>query len=483
MKSAKLQLFNGVSLGGKYKSMIMIRLNSNSKEPLYEQLYKYIKTEIIGGGFPYHTKLPSKRLLAAYLQCSQNTVQNAYNQLIAEGYIMSKPKSGFYVCKLDGVINIKKETLYCTENDKSKPIYPYDFSHHGVDMENFPFSTWRKITKEVINEYDPDLLRLGNSQGDFNLRSCISDYLRHSRGVKCSPHQIIISSGTEFLLQLLIQLFPSNYVFGLENPGYEKLNLIFKSNHAPYKAISLDQDGMVPDEVVKNGADVICITPSHQFPTGNIMPINRRLQLLTWANEKAERYVIEDDYDSEFKYSGKPIPSLQGLDTGGKIIYMGAFSKSLTPAIRVSYMVLPEQLLKVYYEKLNFYICPVPTIEQKSLYRFINEGHFERHLNKMRNIYKKKRDTLVSAIRRLLPYVEISGANAGLHLPLKVKTKMSESSLIASAQNQGVNVYGFSQFFLGHCPQKGYCELLLGFASLKESEILKGVELLSQAWH
>lgn len=463
-------------------NMITIRLNQRLTEPLYEQLYNYIKSEITSGRYPYNTKLPSKRQLSAHLQCSQNTIQNAYSQLIAEGYISAKPKSGFYVCKLDDVVNIENKPIHSIENTDSTPVYRYNFSHHGVDTESFPFPAWRRITKEVINEYDSDLFRIGHIQGYFDLRVSIANYLHQSRGVNCSPQQLIISSGTEFLLQLLIQLLHEDTLYALENPGYEKLNLIFKSNRVQYKAVSLDLNGIMPNELMRSSANVVCVTPSHQFPTGIIMPINRRLQLLNWANEKSDRYIIEDDYDSEFKYSEKPIPSLQGLDTGGKVIYIGAFSKSLTPAIRISYMVLPEQLLKVYNEKLTFYICPVPTIEQKTLHRFINEGHFERHLNKMRNIYKRKRETLVSEIRQLLPYAEILGANVGLHLILKIRNGMSEAELILAAREQGVNVYGLSQYYIGETVEAIQPLLLLGYANIKEDEIIEAVHLLRQAW-
>ncbi|MFA6308951.1 MAG: PLP-dependent aminotransferase family protein [Clostridia bacterium] len=463
-------------------NMITIRLNQYSSEPIYEQLYGYIKSEITAGNYTFNTKLPSKRQLSAHLQCSQNTVQNAYHQLVAEGYVVSKPKSGFYVCKLDGIVSIPDKSVVSPDNSFSESSYRYDFSHNGVDRESFPFSTWRKLTNDIISEYDSDLLKTGNSQGDFNLRDSITKYLHNSRGVVCNPQQVIISSGTEFLMQLLIQLFDKNCVFALENPGYEKLNMIFKSNGSKFKALPLDESGMIPDALIKNKAEVVCITPSHQFPTGNIMPINRRIQLLNWANEKSERYIIEDDYDSEFKYSGKPIPSLQGLDSGGKVIYLGSLSKSLTPAIRISYMILPEELLKIYNKKLNFYICPVPTIEQKTFYRFINDGYFERHLNKMRNIYKKKRENLVTAIRQLLPDTEISGANVGLHLILKINNGMSESQLIKTAQNRGVKVYGISQFFLNNINKTRQSSLLLGFATLKEDEIFKAVHLLKLAW-
>ncbi len=464
-------------------NMITIRLDQLSSVPIYEQLYKHIKSEIITGIFGYNNKLPSKRRLSAHLQCSQNTVQAAYHQLAAEGYIIAKPRSGFYVCKLEGIVSLDARPLGTSNNLINQSSFRYDFSYSGVDLDSFPFSTWRKITNEVINEYDLDLLKSGDPQGDFNLRTNIANYLHNSRGVVCSPNQVIISSGTEFLMQLLIQLFSKKCIFALENPGYEKLNMIFKSNHAKYKGIPLDENGLKPDELIRSNADVVCITPSHQFPTGNIMPISRRIKLLNWANEKAERYIIEDDYDSEFKFSGRPIPSLQGLDTGGKVIYMGSLSKSLTPAIRISYMVLPENLLNIYHKRLNFYICPVPTIEQKTFYRFINDGHFERHLNKMRNIYKKKRESLTSAIRQLLPDAEISGSNVGLHLILKIENGMTECELIKTAEKRGVKVYGVSQFYLGNISKSTHPSLLLGFSSLKEDELFKAVHLLRRAWY
>lgn len=463
-------------------NMITINLDKKLEEPIYQQLYNHIKTEILNGNYPYHTKLPSKRQLSSYLQCSQNTVQNAYHQLIAEGYIISKPKSGFYVCELEGIIDLEKDLEGQVNNAQPRSWAKYDFSHHGVDFESFPFSSWRKISREVINEEDASLLKSGHPQGDINLRSSIAKYLHQSRGVNCGLKQIILSSGTEFLLQLLIQLFNQDYIYALESPGYEKLSMIFKSNHATYKAIPLDKKGMIPLKLEQSGANVACISPSHQFPTGNIMPISRRIQVLNWANEKEGRYIIEDDYDSEFKYSGKPIPSLQGLDTGGKVIYMGTFSKSLTPALRISYMVLPEELLKIYKEKLNFYICPVSSFQQKTLYKFINEGHFGRHLNKMRNVYKKKREILVSEIKKQLPYAEISGAKVGLHLLIKINKGISEEDLIALAKKKAIKIYGISQFYLEDTNNNIEPTLLLGFATLKNYEIPKAINLLSKAW-
>ena len=461
---------------------ITFRLDSQAKEPLYDQIYQHIKSEITSGKYIFNTKLPSKRQLSTYLQCSQNTVQAAYDQLTAEGYITARPKSGYYVSKLDGIINLKKEPAVSKKEADSPIDYLFNFSHHGVDLDSFPFIAWRKITKTVINEYDMDLLKTGDPQGNFDLRSSIAVYLHDSRGVSCLPEQIIISSGTEFLFLLLMQIFNDSKVFAIENPGYEKLNLIFKSNGAEFRTVALDEYGMIPEELIKSGADIACVTPSHQFPTGVIMPINRRLQFLNWANEKGGRYIIEDDYDSEFKYSGRPIPSMQGIDTGEKVIYIGAFSKSLTPAIRISYMVLPEQLMNIYKGKLSFYICPVPVMEQKVLCQFINEGHFERHLNRTRYIYKEKRETLVSAIHDLMPSVEILGANAGLHLILKINNGMSEYELISSARENGVKVYGISQYYFEEGALNQQPEILLGFATMRKNEIIEAVSLLNRAW-
>ncbi|HHT96429.1 MAG TPA: PLP-dependent aminotransferase family protein [Clostridiales bacterium] len=463
-------------------NIITIMLDKKSSTPLFEQIYSHIKFEILNGNYIFNTKLPSKRKLADHLKCSQNTVQAAYNQLVSEGYLVSKQRSGYYVCKLDGILNIsnKKNTKINSNSDKSK--YKYHFSYHGVDLENFPFITWRRINRDSINEFDQDFFKAGHPQGLYELRESICHYLRSSRSVKCIPEQIIISSGTELILQLLIQAFNESSVFGLENPGYERLSLLFKSNNRQYKAIPLDKDGMILSSLERSAADIISITPSHQFPTGNIMPINRRIQLLNWANQSPNRYIIEDDYDSEFKYSGKPIPSLQGLDNYGKVIYIGSFSKSLSPSMRISYAVLPQELLNEYKENLNFYICPVPYLEQKILHTFISEGYFERHLNKMRNIYKKKREALVLAIKELLPNADISGENAGLHIILNPNNGLTETELVLRAKLKGVKVNALSQYYINKDTRPSETQLLLGFASLSEKEIYKAVNLLYDAW-
>lgn len=461
--------------------MITPQLNANGKEPIYHQLYSFIKTEIQTGRIPFETKLPSKRKLSAYLGISQNTIQAAYDQLIEEGYIISIEKRGFFVSKIDFLQKLKVDSHTLSDNLSGVPDVIYDFTYHGVDTASFPFDTWRKLTKEVINEYDTELLLSGDSLGHIRLRSAISEYLHQSRGVNCTSSQIIISSGSEMLYQILIQLFHKDSIYGIENPGYEKLNQLFLGNRAKYRPIKIDNNGMIPEEIQKSNANILCITPAHQFPSGEIMPINRRIQLLNWANESESRYLIEDDYDSEFKYSGKPIPALQGLDTNEKVIYMGSLSKSISPTLRVSYMVLPSHLMKLFKEKLSYILCPVPMIEQKVLCRFIEYGYFERHLNKMRTIYKKKRDMLVKAVTELNCDIEILGADAGLHLLLRVPNGMSEDALISSALQLGVRTYGISKYYVESIPDSPPT-LLLGFATIPEKKITEAVQVLKKAW-
>jgi len=280
----------------------------------------------------------------------------------------------------------------------------------------------------------------------------------------------------------LIHILPQHTLYGLENPGYERLNQIFSRLNAEHLPLELDAEGLAIDALQKSSVDVALITPSHQFPTGRIMPVSRRIELLNWAKEKGERYIIEDDYDSEFKYGGRPIPALQGLDGGEKVVYLGAFSKSLAPGIRTSYMVLPPNLLRIYNSLMKHLACPVATLNQKVLTRFISEGHFERHLNKMRNLYKRKREILVRELKKLGKRYEIIGAEAGLHLVIRIKDELTERELITRAEKNDVRVYGLSSYYYGGHDSEKHPRILLGFASMKEEEIVEAVKRLEKAW-
>ncbi|MCR1951590.1 PLP-dependent aminotransferase family protein [Clostridium sp. DSM 100503] len=459
---------------------ININLDTNSSVPLYIQLYNFIKKEIQSGKLESNSKLPSKRKLSKHLEISQNTIESAYEQLITEGYIISKPKKGYYVSEFQGVINISSIN---DKYDNKKTVgkkYKYEFFSSRVDLESFPYTAWRKINKDIINEENKNLLQIGHSQGDRNLREAISNYLKFSRGVNSSADNIVIGAGTEYLVQILINILGNDKIYGMEDPGYYKIRKILKTHNIEVKPIKIDTQGIDVENLSKSNVEIIHITPSHQFPTGVIMPISRRMQLLSWANEKSNRYIIEDDYDSEFRFEGKPIPALQSLDTKEKVIYLGTFSKCFAPSIRIGYMVLPNELIKIYRENFSFLTCTVSRIDQQSLFRFMEEGYFERHLNKMRNIYKKKREFLVSLIKKYLKGTEIIGTNSGLHLLLKVNNGMTEEELIQKAEEKEIKILGLSNSYF---KMKDKISIVfLGYASLTHKEIEEAVILLKEAW-
>ncbi len=449
--------------------------------PLYQQLYQHIKAEIIAGHLVAEQKLPSKRRLAEHLDVSQNTVKGAYEQLLEEGYISSKERSGYFVQEIRNLVQVPKVAEHIEEPGTEKPQWIVDFGYHGVDLEHFPFLILRKLAKDILGQRDPAFLRRVDPQGYKPLRDAIASYLHNARGVHCNPEQIVISSGTEFLFSILFQVLPDHFLYGIEDPGQDRLPLLFRRNRAQWVPMAMDVDGMRTDSVRESGVDVLCITPAHQFPSGTIMSVGRRTELLEWAGQKPSRYLVEDDYDGEFKYGGVPVPALQSLDGHERVVYMGTFSKALTPSLRISYMVLPEHLLRLYRRTLSYLICPVPLLDQMLLYRFIQDGYFERHLNQMRTIYRRKREALVKGLRNLSGAIHVQGAEAGLHLVLKVNNGMTEGQLIAAAQACGVKVYGMSAYRI-QSSESPIPEILIGYASVTLSDVEKGVGLLAEAW-
>ncbi len=462
--------------------MFTIHFSSQNKSPLYEQIYTYIKEEIRIGSLAYQEKLPSTRNLATYLQVSRNTVDMAYAQLVSEGYIESKNKSGYYVCQINEMVNVStKKSISTNHSAVVKSHYQYDFSPFSIDINNFPLNTWRKLSKECLNNSNNDLFLLGPKQGDLAFREAIQRYLHESRGVQCEKEQIIIGAGADYLLQLLTQLMQSlsQCKIAMENPTYTQAYRIFRGLGVNTCCIPLDQAGMEIDSLIRSEANIAYVTPSHQYPLGIIMPIKRRQALLQWANEAEDRYIIEDDHDSEFRYKGKPIPALQGLDQNGKVIYMGTFSRAIAPAIRVGYLVLPPTLLKLYQSRYNYYTSTVSRIDQSILTSFINDGYFERHLNKMRKRYKGKHDVLIQALKIFRNKISIKGEHAGLHLVVTFHYPFTEEELIQKAKNASIKLYGLKDFFITFYPIDAYePTVLLGYANLTDEEIVQGVQLL-----
>lgn len=458
-----------------------IALQEKSGTYLYEQIYDYIRNEIWEGKLQHGEKLPSTRSLAEYLEVSRSTVDQAYSQLLSEGYIEARPYRGYFVCRIEGLyrLPVRQEGQTAAGNFQTGG-YAYDFNPHGIDMDGFPFSTWRKISRNVLSGDNRELFALGSPKGDKALRETICKYLHSARGVNCDTRQIIIGAGNDYLLMLLDQIFAGGRVAAIENPTYQRAYKLFQAFGYEVKTVPMDKNGMRPDRLYESGADLAYVMPSHQFPTGIVMPIGRRTQLLKWANAEEGRYLIEDDYDSEFRYRGKPIPSLQASDTKGKVIYLGTFSKSIAPTIRISYMVLPESLLKRYERSCSFMASTVSRIDQLILDEFIREGHYERHLNKMRKIYKNRRDVLLAGLKSLGGQFRVSGENAGLHVLAHYTGLKTERELIGEAKRAGVRVYGLSDFQVEGAGATD--TLILGYAGMSEEEIEEGTRRLKKVW-
>lgn len=450
-------------------------LKSDSKERLYKQLYLYLIDEISGGRLKEGERLPSKKALASHLHISVNTVETAYSMLVQEGYVFSKPRSGYYVCKIyAGFVRPKKIAII--ENDEPMmDTYKFDFKTNAVDIESFPYSTWVKLSKEVMYG-NPELLSAGESKGDSSLRYNIAKHLHELRGVNCSPSQIVVGAGIEYLIMLLTELLGKDNVYAIENPGYRKIDMVLKNSSSAVRYVPLDKDGMIIDSLRQTDANIAYITPSHQFPTGAIMPVWRRLELLSWANEAKRRYIIEDDYNSEFHFSGKPIPSVQGFDTNGRVIYLGTFSRILAPSIRIAYMVLPEELLKEYENRFAGYSSSVPRFEQQTLSEFISGGYLGRHINRVKNIYRKRRDALLKELTERPERMRISGQRAGLHL-LVTPESFAKNELIKKAERNKVRVYQLSQYCFTEQPHLDNT-IILGYAGIKTEQTAEAVRLL-----
>ncbi len=418
-------------------------------DSLYTHLYKCIKADIAAGNLAFGTKLPSKRSLARQLNLSIITVENAYAQLLAEGYIYSIPKKGYFVSDLCQVA----AGIATRSADRQVPVqkkhYIADFTSNQTRAENFPFATWTKLMRQVISENSAELMQNPPPGGVPVLRQAIADNLRQFRGIEVDKEQIIVGAGTEYLYGLLLQLLGYDKVYAVEEPGYRKTEQIYKSCGVQCRHIPVDKQGIDICQLENSGADIVHISPSHHFPTGSVTPVSRRYELLSWAAKAQSRYIIEDDYDSEFRFCGRPIPAMQSIDLTGKVIYMNTFSKTLSSTIRISYMVLPTLLMEEFQRRLGFYACTVSTFEQFTLAKFIRDGYFEKHINRMRNFYRRQRDSILQRIAesQLAPLVQIQEDDAGLHFLMQVQTDIPDSILLERAEAAGIRISCLSQYY------------------------------------
>lgn len=457
--------------------MFTIPLDSSSSVSLYEQIYRYLKLEIQAGHFICGTRLPSTRSLASQLSVSRNTIDMAYGQLLSEGYIEAFPKRGYFVNEIKCLTHINSITsLKNTEQISDNITYQYDFSPFTVDLEHFPYHTWRQLSKNCLKD-NTDLFLLGENQGDDSFRTAIASYLRQSRAVHCSKEQIIIGAGADYLLKLLSSVLGPEQTIAMENPAYKRAYQIFQESGYDVTPISLDEHGMKVSELKKTNCSIAYVTPSHQYPLGIIMPIKRRMELLEWAYNSENHYIIEDDHDSEFRYKGKPIPSLQGIDSKEKVIYIGTFSKAIAPAIRIGYIVLPPKLLQQYKEKAGFYSCTVSRIDQAIITEFITTGHFERHLNRMRKAYKAKHDLLLASLKPYGSKLHVYGENAGMHLVVELDTKESEHEILNRVKQHKIKIYGLSEHFISP-PDNYKPTFLIGYSNLPENDLKNGIKKL-----
>ena len=466
----------------------MLYIKKETGKQLYYQIYEYYRDNILSGQIAEHTPLPSTRQLAEELSVSRTTVDTAYQQLLAEGYIYSVPKSGYYVSHVAHMKPAATAPSFHAKNDIAEEDLihiegiRYNFQYGRLSADTFPYKLWKKLTNKVLLEMDPVHITAYNSRtGEAAFKEEIAKYIYASRNVSCDADHIVIGSSLLTIISLICQLFQGEAkTVAIENPCYDTVRHFFINHGYDICPISLTDDGLDVERLAGIKTKLVYITPSHQFPTGKVMSVNQRIHLLQWAEEN-DAFIIEDDYDSEYRYDSKPLPSLQSLDSANRVIYTNTFSKSLAPALRTSFMALPPQLKTRYDAKFANYNCTVSLLTQLTLTQFMAEGHWTRHLRKIALMNKKKHNHLVRQIAEQLgAFANIHGNNAGLHLLLSVHNGMEEPALIAAAKTKGVMVYPVSHYYAAP-PAKNNC-VLLGFGGLSLDEITEGVRLLREAW-
>ena len=445
--------------------MLTYELKKAPGVPLYEALYRYIRQDILSGKLAAGEKLPSKRALATHLEVSKITVEAAYNQLLAEGFIASREKVGYFVESLQtqSAIPVWKEAAE-TQTDALIDLT-------GDSPSHFPFSVWSRLQREVMLDLGEGLLLPLHKQGLPALRNAIARHLLQFRGMQVDPDNILIGAGTDFLYNLLVQLLGRDKRYGVEDPGYGKIQKIYEAAGATCNLLSLDSQGVDPEDL--GDTQVLHISPSHHFPSGIVTSHSRRQQLLNWVCEEEERWIIEDDYDSEFRFHAHPMPAMHTLDGGNKVIYLNTFSKTLAPSIRISYMVLPAKLMEIYRKQLGFYSCTVPSFEQYTLERFISRGFFEKHINRMRKLYKSIRNRVVTAVSQcsVADYLTILEEHAGLHFLLQVNSPMTDAQLTARCREMGLRVAPLSSYY--RFPEENSHCLVINYSGLTEETLSK----------
>ena len=458
--------------------MLTYNLEERGNVPLYEYLYRRIREDVLSGALEGGARLPSKRSLAAHLQVSVITVENAYAQLEAEGYLQTRPRRGFYVAQID-----RPPAPHTVPDppppESSQKEWRLDLLRTEVDR--FPASVWAKLTRQVLSE--GGLLAPTPHQGLPALREAIARDLRDFKGMSASPEQIVVGAGAEYLYLLLAQLLGNrsgNAVFALEDPGYPKIRQVYGQWGAVWKPLPLDAEGVSLSALRESGADVLHISPAHHYPTGTVTTIARRQALLRWAEETGG-VIIEDDYDSELRFSGRPIPTLQSIDVHGRVIYVNSFSQTISPSLRMAFMVLPRRLLERWHRELGFYACTVPALEQQVLTRFLSGGWYEKHLARLRKEYRTRRAAVLEAFRAgpLADRTAILERGAGLHFLLRLDTREDDETLRRRAEGMGVRL-GFLSDYAARPGAACAHTLVVNYAALDPALLNNAMELLAK---
>ena len=482
-----------------------LTLDPKGRTPMYDQLYAAVAEAVRDGTLRHGEKLPSKRELCAQLGVSRATVETAYELLLAEGYVESRPRSGYFVedylstptvgtsiaCPACEASNRPAGDLHPVPDSEPKertsnacPYIPERkksadaalLSTSAVDVSVFPYASWAKLYKEVVYN-SPELLQRGDPRGEAPLREALARMLSEYRGVRCAPEQLVVGSGMETLMGQLITLFGPEAVYAMEDPGYPAMERTLLARGRTICRVPMDASGMDPEPLEASGATVAYLTPSHQFPLGITMPASRRSRLLGWA-VAGERWIIEDDYDSEFRYGGRPISSMQGMDRHGRVIYAGTFSRSLAPAIRLAYMVLPPALLEPWQALYGRQQPTVSRYEQTVMARFLAEGYYSRYIRRVGKRYADRRAALLAALGEI-PGLRVTGADGGVHF-LVCLPRFSEGELLRRAAEAGLPLRGMSEFCRRVPPPAS--TLILGYGGLPTERVGEAARRLRAVW-
>ena len=460
--------------------MLTYAMEQRGDLSLYEYLYQCIRRDILSGDLATGTRLPSKRALAEHLRVSVITVEGAYQQLEAEGYVYTLPRRGFFVAPVEQVLSASLPVQPVMEPEERS--WRLDLKRNRVDISRFPVATWARLTRRVLSEDGEALLRPVPHQGLPALRQAIAHDLREFRGMAVDWSQILVGAGAEYLYLLVAQLLGPDRVFAVEDPGYPKIRQVYGSLGIPCRPVPLDGQGMDVTALTASGAAVAHLSPAHHYPTGLVTPIGRRQALLGWA-EKQGGYIIEDDYDSELRFTGRPIPTLQSIDRRGRVVYMNTFSQTISPSMRLGFLVLPPALLAEYRRRLDFYACTVPALEQHVLALFLSEGHYERHLSRMRKEYRLRRDAVLEAFRSsaFAHRITLSEQGAGLHFLLHLETNRSDDQLRRRGETLGVQLGFLSEY--AAVPNPAYAHtLVVNYGGLEPAALPEAMALLAEVF-